>query len=74
MRGGVGVSGADVLVLQGFELLLGAEFVGLGGEMSVRTKFIGWGHTYHVRCFLCSRRCFVRSVACEGKMRWYGSM
>lgn len=32
VRGGVGVPGADVLVLQGFELLLGAEFVGLGGN------------------------------------------
>lgn len=29
MLGGVGVAGADVLVLQRFELLLGAEFVGL---------------------------------------------
>lgn len=29
MCGGVRVAGADVLVLQGFELLLGAEFVGL---------------------------------------------
>ena len=29
MFGGVGVAGADVFVLQGFELLLGAEFVGL---------------------------------------------
>ena len=28
---GVGVAGADVARLQGFELLLGAEFVGLGG-------------------------------------------
>lgn len=27
--GGVGVAGADVAGLQGFELLLGAEFVGL---------------------------------------------
>ena len=30
MLGGVGVAGADVLVLERFELLLGAEFVGLG--------------------------------------------
>jgi len=29
---GVGVSGADVARLEGFELLLGAEFVGLEGE------------------------------------------
>lgn len=27
--GGVGVTGADELVLEGFELLLGAQFVGL---------------------------------------------
>jgi hypothetical protein len=26
---GVGVAGSDILVLEGFELLLGAEFVGL---------------------------------------------
>jgi len=36
MLGGVGVTGADVFVLQGFELLLCAEFIGLPGiHMSV---------------------------------------
>ena len=30
---GVGVAGADVAGLEGFELLLGAEFVGLGGGL-----------------------------------------
>lgn len=37
MLGGVGVAGSDVFVLEGLELLLGAEFVGLGrvsGERS----------------------------------------
>lgn len=29
----VGVAGSDVFVLEGFELLLGAKFVGLGGEL-----------------------------------------
>ena len=32
--GGVGVAGADVARLEGFELLLRAEFVGLGGGVS----------------------------------------
>lgn len=49
MLGRVRVPGADVFVLQGFELLLGAEFVGLCGEASVASLcMIIFGVAYHV--------------------------
>lgn len=38
MARGVRVSGADVFVLERFELLLGAEFVGLEDEVSGRKR------------------------------------
>jgi hypothetical protein len=51
MLGGVRVPGADVFVLQGFELLLCAEFVGLSGThmlvIAITTFGIGVS-AYHV--------------------------
>ena len=50
---GVGVAGADVAGLELLELLLGAEFVGLGWSvLDVRERSIWWGSwregAYHV--------------------------
>lgn len=47
MARGVRVSGADVFVLERFELLLGAEFVGLEDEVSGRKggTLEGWGNS-----------------------------
>lgn len=50
MFGGVGVAGADVFVLEGFQLLLGAEFVGLdeaGVSRSWRPEMEGGGESGH---------------------------
>lgn len=51
MLGGVGVACADVLVLQGFELLLGAEFVGLERLLLIDSLRPGrWAFAaYHVK-------------------------
>jgi len=46
--GRVGVPGADVFVLQGFELLLCAEFVCLEGGVS---SHVGKGDLFGVRIF-----------------------
>jgi hypothetical protein len=49
--GRVGVSSADVFVLQGFELLLCAEFVGLVGRLvsihGRKCDFYGDAGSYH---------------------------
>lgn len=51
MLGGVGVPSADIFVLQGFELLLCAEFVGLeGGNISIyvgECDLFGSADSYH---------------------------
>jgi hypothetical protein len=51
MLGSVRVPGADVFVLQGFELLLCAEFVGLSGKHMLAISKIAVGirvYTYHI--------------------------
>jgi hypothetical protein len=51
MLSGVGVSSADVFVLQGFKLLLGAEFVGLSRTHVLVNRSIAFSvvvYTYHI--------------------------